>query len=205
MENKLQELTQKLYNEGVDKANKEAEEIIANAKKDAEKIQVQAQKKANTIIEDANKKAADTKKNVEAELSLAASQTIRTIKQKITDIISCKAISQQTKKAFDENTFVKELIKTVVNNWNPTKDEEIDLSVLLPEKLENEFEKYLEEKIGKELNAGLELSFSDAIKGGFKIGPADGSYKISFSEEDFENFFKIYLRPKTIEILYQGE
>ena len=43
------------------------------------------------------------------------------------------------------------------------------------------------------------------MKGGFKIGPADGSYKISFSEDDFENFFKSFLRPKTIEMLYPGE
>jgi len=205
MENKLQELTQKLYNEGVNKANKEAEEIIANAKNEAEKIQNQAQKKANIIIEDANKKASDTKKNVESELALAAKQTIRTIKQKITDIVSSKAISSQTKAAFNDNDFVKELIKTVVNNWNPTKGEAIDLSVLLPEKQENEFEKYFNGKVSEELNAGLELAFSDNIKGGFKIGPADGSYKISFSEEDFEIFFKMYLRPKTIEILYQGE
>ncbi|MEA3318092.1 MAG: V-type ATP synthase subunit E, partial [Bacteroidota bacterium] len=190
------------YNEGVDKANKEAEEIIANAKNEAEKIQNEAEKEAKGIIDNAEKKANDTKKNVESELALAAKQTLRTIKQKITDLISYKAVSPQTKNAFNENDFVKKLIETVVGNWNPVKGEGIDLSVLLPEKLEKDFEQYFKGKAGKELNAGLELSFSDSIKGGFKIGPADGSYKISFSEEDFENFFKIYLRPKTIEILY---
>ncbi|MDA3780518.1 MAG: hypothetical protein PF487_09930 [Bacteroidales bacterium] len=205
MENKLKELTQKLYNEGVDKANKEAEEIISNAKKESEKIQSEAEKEAKVIIENANKKAADTKKNVESELALAAKQTLRTIKQKTTSLISHNAVSSQTKSAFNDNDFVKKLIETVVKNWNPNKGEGIDLSVLLPEKLEKEFEKYFNEKVEKELNAGLELSFSEDIKGGFKIGPADGSYKISFSEEDFENFFKIYLRPKTINILYQGE
>ena len=205
MENKLQELTQKLYNEGVEKANTEAEKILADAKSEAEKLKQVAEKDAQKIIADAEQKSAEIKKNVDAELNLAAKQTIRIVKQKITDVIVSKVIDEPVKKAFDDVKFVKEIIETVVKNWNPQKNETIDLSVLLPADLEKEFAKFFTAKSGKELNAKLELSFSDTIKGGFKVGPADGSYKISFSEEDFENFFKSYLRPKTIEMLYPGE
>ena len=205
MENKLQELTQKLYNEGVEKANAEAEKIIAEAKSEAEKIKQEANQEAKNILANAEQKSADIKKNVDAEISLAAKQTIRSTKQKITDMIVSKVIDQPVKEAFDDQKFVKEIIETVVKNWNAQKNESIDLSLLLPADLEKEFSKYFSAKTGKELNANLELSFSDTIKGGFKIGPADGSYKISFSEQDFENFFKSYLRPKTIEMLYPGE
>ncbi|MCB2197439.1 MAG: V-type ATP synthase subunit E [Bacteroidetes bacterium] len=205
MENKLQELTQKLYNEGVEKANAEAEKILADAKSEAEKIKQEAEKEAKKIVDSAEQKSAEIKKNVDAELSLAAKQTVRTTKQKITDMIVSKVIEEPVKKSFDDEKFVKQIIETVVKNWNPQKNETIDLSVLLPDDLEKEFSKYFTAKSGKELNANLELSFSDSIKGGFKVGPADGSYKISFSEEDFENFFKSYLRPKTIEMLYPGE
>jgi V/A-type H+-transporting ATPase subunit E len=202
MENKLQELTQKLYNEGVEKANVEAEKIIAEAKSEAEKLKQNAEKNAQKIVADAEQKSAEIKKNVEAELTLATKQTVRTVKQQITDMIVSKVIDEPVKKAFDEVKFVKEIIETVVKNWDSKKGEAIDLSVLLPADLEKEFSKFFTAKSGKELNANLELSFSDTIKGGFKVGPADGSYKISFSEEDFENFFKSYLRPKTIEMLY---
>ncbi|MCD4834605.1 MAG: hypothetical protein K8R31_12465 [Bacteroidales bacterium] len=205
MENKLQELTQKLYNEGVEKANEEADKILAEAKSEADKLKQIAEKDAQKIIADAEQKSVEIKKNIDAELNLAAKQTIRTVKQKITDMIVSKVINEPVKKAFDDEKFVKEIIETVVKNWNPQKNETIDLSVLLPADLEKEFAKFFTAKSGKELNANLELSFSDTIKGGFKVGPADGSYKISFSEEDFENFFKSYLRPKTIEILYPGE
>ena len=205
MENKLQELTQKLYNEGVEKANAEADKIIAEAKSEAEKIKQDAEKEAKKIVADAEQKSAEIKKNVDAELNLAAKQSVREVKQKITDMIVSKVIDEPVKKAFDDEKFVKELIETAVKNWNPQKNETIDLSVLLPTDVEKEFSKFFKAKSGKELNANLELSFSDSIKGGFKIGPADGSYKISFSEEDFENFFKSYLRPKTVEMLYSGE
>ena len=205
MENKLQELTQKLYNEGVEKANVEAEKILADAKAEAEKLKQNAEKDAQKIITDAEQKSVEIKKNVDAELNLAAKQTVRAVKQQITDMIVSNVIDEPVKKSFDEVKFVKEIIETVVKNWDSKKGEAIDLSVLLPADLEKEFSKFFTAKSGKELNANLELSFSDSIKGGFKVGPADGSYKISFSEEDFENFFKSYLRPKTIEILYPGE
>ncbi len=205
MENKLQELTQKLYNEGVEKANVEAEKILNEAKSEAEKIKQNAEKEAEKIIAAAEQKSIEIKKNVDAELNLAAKQTVRTVKQQVTDMIVSKVIDEPVKKAFDEVKFVKEIIETVVKNWDPKKGEAIDLSVLLPADLEKEFSNFFTAKSGKELNANLELSFSDSIKGGFKVGPADGSYKISFSEEDFENFFKSYLRPKTIEMLYPAE
>ena len=205
MENKLQELTQKLYDEGVGKANLEAEKILAEAKSEAEKLKQNAEKDSQKIIANAEQKSAEIKKNVDAELTLAAKQTIRSVKQQISYVMVRKVIDEPVKKAFDDVKFVKEIIETVVKNWNPQKNEAIDLSVLLPADLEKEFAKFFTAKSGEELNTNLELSFSDSIKGGFKLGPADGSYKISFSEEDFENFFKSYLRPKTVEMLYAGE
>jgi V/A-type H+-transporting ATPase subunit E len=78
----------------------------------------------------------------------------------------------------------------------------MDLLLILPEKDRQELETYYKNQLASELNKGLELSFSDGVRSGFKIGPADGSYIISFSDTDFTNFFKDYLRPKTKEILF---
>ena len=205
MENKLQELTQKLYNEGVEKAREEADKIIAEATAQAAKIKQNAEKEASEILSSAQQKAADTKKTADAEIKLAANQVLRSVKQQITELIITNIIDKPVKQSFDDQKLVKEIIETVVKNWNPQKQENINLSVLLPEKLEKEFSSYFNEKLQKELKANLELTFSDSIKGGFKIGPADNSYKISFSDDDFQNFFKSYLRPKTIEMLYRGE
>ena len=40
MENKIQELTDKIYREGVEKGNEEAQRLIANAQEEAKKILV---------------------------------------------------------------------------------------------------------------------------------------------------------------------
>jgi V/A-type H+-transporting ATPase subunit E len=55
------------------------------------------------------------------------------------------------------------------------------------------------------MNKGLEFSFSPDVRTGFKIGPADGSYLISFTDDDFLNFLKAYLRPKTSHLLFGEE
>ena len=36
----------------------------------------------------------------------------------------------------------------------------------------------------------------------FTISPADGSYKVNFGKEEFETYFKEFLRPQMIEMLF---
>jgi len=73
---------------------------------------------------------------------------------------------------------------------------------LLPEKDEKELNTFFNTKAKKYLDGGLEIKKKKKIRTGFKIGPKDGSYLISFTDTDFENYFKNYLKPRTIKLLY---
>lgn len=206
MESKLQELTNKLYNEGVEKANEEAERIKSEAQKEADQIKNNARQQADQIIQKAKQESEDMKKNVRSEIDLAAKQTLREVQKQITGMITTSVIKKPVQNAMGDTEFVKTVIETIIKNWNPQSQEPVDIAVTVPEKMQKELKDYLENKAAKELNAGIEVDVSDRMKGGFSIGPADGSYKISFSEEDFENFFKGYLRPRTVEMLFkQGD
>ena len=57
MENKIQELTDKIYREGVEKGNEEAQRLIDEAQKKAQKLIADAQKEAEGIIANARKSA----------------------------------------------------------------------------------------------------------------------------------------------------
>ncbi|MCD4745117.1 MAG: hypothetical protein K8R58_02335 [Bacteroidales bacterium] len=203
MLNKLQELTEKIYSEGVSKANQESDQIIAKTKKDAEDIINNAKKEKKSIIDRAEKQAAEIKKNVESEVQLSARQAISAIKQQITNLVTTAIVEAPVKQAFNDTDFIKKIILTIIHNWNPQKPEAFDIALLLPQKDEKELNFFFENKAKKILNAGLEISFDQKIKKGFKIGPKDGSYIISFTDEDFENYFKNYLRPRTTQLLYQ--
>ncbi len=202
MENKLQELTTKIYAEGVDKANREAEEIIAKTRADVEKMHREAERKAASIIENAEKEAGELKKNVTSEVKLSARQAINTIKQQITELITARSTGEEIKEAFEDRDFIKRIIETAIKNWDPKSSQGIDVALLLPEKDQKELNDYFTRKQKALLKEGLELKFDETMESGFKIGPRDGSFQISFTEEDFENFFRNYLRPRTTELLY---
>jgi len=114
MQNKLQELTEKIYKEGVSKGNTEAEKIIGNAKSKSEKIIADAKKEAEKIIEDARKKSEEAKKNTESELKLASKQVVNALKQQMTDIINGKIVDVSVEKAFDDKEFIKKIIETTL-------------------------------------------------------------------------------------------
>lgn len=202
MENKLQELTEKIYSEGIEKANKEAEEIRQKAEKEAEEIEKKAKKEAGKIVEKAKQEAEEAKRKLDSELKLAATQALTALKQKITGLITSKVVDEPVEKALNDKAFLQKIIEIALKNWNPGKSGNLDVSLLLPEEDEEKLGNYFTSKENEYLKKGLEVRFDDRMKSGFMIGPKDGSFKISFTEENFKNFFKAYLRSATIELLY---
>jgi V/A-type H+-transporting ATPase subunit E len=199
--NKLQELTDKLYNEGLSKGQQEAEIILNQAKVEAERILSEATGKAKEIEIATKKQAAETKANAEAEIKLAGKQIIGEVKQTVENLILTKAIDPDIKHAFDDATFVSTLITTATERFNPHNSENVNLFMIVPEGQKNAITEYLAGKVSSVLSS-LEISEDSRMKQGFKIGSKDDGYYISFTDEDFENLFKTYLRPKVSELLF---
>jgi V/A-type H+-transporting ATPase subunit E len=202
MNDKLQELTRKIYEEGLEKGKKEAGEILSNAKHEADELLKNARKEAEKIIEQAKKESEELKKNVQSELNLSSKQAINALKQRLTDLVVTKSIRGTLDKAFDDNEFIQKIILAIVANWDKIDKSGGDITVVLPEKDKGKLDDFLKGKIAKQIQSGLTIDFEEGMKSGFKIGPADGSFRISFTESDFENFFKQYLRPRTKKLLY---
>lgn len=200
MQTKLQELTEKIYSEGVEKAKLEADAIIKAAQEKAKAIEHEALSKADSIVAEAESKAESLKLHIESELKMSIGQAVAALKQTIANTVCMKAIQPSVKELFGDKEFLKGLIGNLIKGF--AEKGAMDLLLILPEKDRQELETYYKNQLASELNKGLELSFSDGVRSGFKIGPADGSYIISFSDTDFTNFFKDYLRPKTKEILF---
>ena len=82
MENKLQELTDKLYKEGLSKGKEEGEAILAKANEKAAEIIEEAKKQAESILKKAHKDAEDYKTKVEGDVKMAAVQSIQATRKK---------------------------------------------------------------------------------------------------------------------------
>lgn len=200
MENKLQELTDRLYNEGLSKGKEEGEALLANARKEAADIVSEAEKKAADIIAKAEKEAADYKAKVTGDLRMAASQSLQATRKDIENLLVLKMTGAATEKALTDTELVKEIIKAVAEKFNA--EESMDLNLVLPESLKSALEPFVKNELSTVLGGNVNASFSKKISGGFTIGPKDGSYFISLTDETFKELIGEYLRPATRKLLF---
>jgi V/A-type H+-transporting ATPase subunit E len=197
---KLQELTQKLYNEGLSKGKEEGEALLAQARAQAAQIEKQAQEEAQAILEKARKEAEDYKVKMEGDVKMAATQALQATRENIEKLIVAKAVDTPVKEALSGEAFLKEIITAVAQRFSA--QESADLALVLPEKLQKNLEPFVKGELAKTVGKGVEASFSKKIGGGFKIGPKDGSYFISFTDDSFRELIGEYLRPATKKILF---
>ena len=200
MQTKLQELTERLYNEGLSKGKQEGEEILAKAKVQADDILAKAHAEANAILSAAKKEAEELKTKVQGDLKMAAGQSIAATKKDIETLIVTKITDAEVKNALTSADFVKEVILAVAKGFNT--EEPVDLEVVLPETLKKDLEGFVSNELAKTTKGGIEASFSKKIAGGFTIGPKDGGYFVSFTDETFNALISEYLRPATKKLLF---
>lgn len=196
MDTKIQELTDKLYKEGVEKGNEEAAKIIAGANAQKQKIVGDAQAEAERIMAAAEKQAAELKKNTEAELKLFATQSIEALKSEVVNLITGKITSSNVKAIVSDAAFMQKIILEMAKEW--AKKEAITIRTAEADALT----KYFTANAKSLLDAGVKIEKVNGKNASFTIIPADGSYKVTFGEDEFIAFFKEFLRPQLVEMLF---
>ena len=192
MENKLDILTQKLYNEGVDKARKEAGNIINQAKQEAEKIIADAKAKAAQMNADAETEVSNLKKKAESEMTLSARQAITALKQAITNLVAGGVAGDVAKIGFEEKAFIQELLMTIVKKWDVAGGN-LNMEILLSEGEKAKFESFVAAKYKDLLDKGLDV----------KVGNLEEGFVIQPKEKLFEAFFNQYMKGFTKKLLFK--
>ena len=192
MENKIQELTDKIYREGVEKGNEEAQRLIANAQDEAKKIIEDARKEAESIVAASRKSADELADNTKSELKLFSGQAVNALKSEIATMVTDKLITASVKDFAQDKDYLNAFIVALASKWSV--DEPIVISTADAESLKKYFAAHAK--------ALLDIEQVNGIKTLFTVSPADGSYKVNFGEEEFMNYFKAFLRPQLVEMLF---
>ena len=198
--NKLQELTDKLYNDGLSKGREEGERILEEARKQADEIVAKARKEAEGIVSEAHRQADDYSQKVNSDLKMAAAKSFQATKSDIENLIIGKFAGEEVKSALSSADFVKAFLQAVAEKFS--SEENSDLSVVLPASLQDELEPFVKGQLADVLGKGVSASFSKKISGGFTIGPKDGGYFISMTDDTFNELITEYLRPVTKKLLF---
>ena len=110
MENKIQELTDKIFREGVEKGNVEAQKLIANAQGEAQKILEEAQKQAEGVLSDARKSADEMVTNAKSELKLFAGQAVNALKSEVATLLTNKIVDADVKNFTSNKDYLNSFI-----------------------------------------------------------------------------------------------
>lgn len=197
MENKLQQLTEKLYNEGLSKGKQEGDAILEQANAKAKSIVDQANMQASAILEKAKNDALQLAATTKSEIQLSANQMVSELKQQVCNVLTASVFEPQIKDAYKDGSFVKQLIVKAVESFDLDSSDGVKL--IVPEG----FEGVVSDAVGEKLNGGVEIVTSAKVKVPFRIAPKDGTYLVSFTDEDFDALFKSYIRPIVAELLYK--
>ena len=197
---KLQELTQKLYEEGLAKGKQDGEALLQKAQSEAEGIVKQAQEEAEAILAKARKDAEDFKVKVEGDVKMAAQQAVQATRTDIENLVVSKVVDGTVDKALANEDYIKGIITAVAQKFSA--EEPADLALVLPESLKAALEPFVKNELGKLLGKGVDATFSKKVAGGFKIGPKDGGYFVSLTDDTFKDLIGSYLRPATKKLLF---
>ena len=159
-----------------------------------------AQEEAEAILAKARKEAEDFKVKVEGDVKMAAQQSVQATRTDIENLVVSKVVDGTVDKALSSEEYLKGIITAVAQRFSA--DEPADLALILPENLKAKLEPFVTGELGKLLGKGVEASFSKKVAGGFKIGPKDGGYFVSLTDETFKDLIGSYLRPATKKLLF---
>jgi V/A-type H+-transporting ATPase subunit E len=202
MQDKLQELTDRLYNEGLSKGKQEGEELLRKAHEEADAIVSDAKAEAERIIAQANKEAEELKTKVAADVKMAATQSIAVTKQEIEQMVVTQTAQQGVKANMGNTEFVKDLIMSVIRAFNPQNASPVGLDLILPEAMKAQVEPFVQNEIAQQFKGEVKVDYSKKMNGGFKVAPREGGYMLQFTDEEFTQLIANYLRPATKKILF---
>lgn len=196
MDTRLQELTDKLYAEGVEKGNEQAAAIVNEAEQKAAQIIEQARAEASRIVDEANRKAQELDKNTRSELRLFANQSVSALKTEITNLLNNRLASDSVKAATADKAFMQKLIADLVAQL--AKDGSVVVEAKDAELLKQQLASQAKDLLAKK----IEIKEVKGIKTDFVITPQQGGYKLEFGDDQLVEYFKEYLRPQLIELLF---
>ena len=204
MTSKIQELTEKIYKEGVDKAQNQADVLLKEAEEKAAGLINDAQQKADNIILEAERKSQEIFRGIKEELQSISSQVLATTKEKITESIVTDASQKISNNLIEDRDFLKSLVLELVQKWNMENGPIDDLSLILSEEQLGRLDEIFKTGALQIMKSKKQILFDPSIKNGFQIISNTEGFKVSFTEEDLENFFKIFMKPRIQEYLFSA-
>lgn len=199
MDQQLEALTQKLYDEGIQKAEAQAREILEAARQEAKHIRDLAEREALDIRENARTEADDLTRRSQAELRLASQQTLSTVRHALETFLQKEALADPVRASLQNPDTIASLIRLVVERM--TRSDSGEPTILLSPGDDNLMRGQLMAALQHVLRKEPLIQPYPGIRAGFRIQEQQGGYQLSFTDEDFIAFLMPYLSQEVQQII----
>ena len=195
MENKVQEITDKIYREGVEKGQAEAQKIVEAAEANQAEMLKKAQQEAEKIVADAKKSAEELSRHTKSELQMYAGRAVEALKSEVANMVTTSIVDVALNAAVN-NEWLQKLMLSLATDWVTKED------VVIQTADANALTQYFAKHANDLLNKGVQIEQVNGKAARFTIMPADKGFKLQFGEAEFAEYFKEFLRPQLVELLF---
>lgn len=201
METQLQDIIEKIHDEGVKGAEQRAREIIEHAEKQAMQKVEQARSEAESIVKSAEQEAQKQRAAGEAALKQASRDLLLSVKTQLTTLF--ETVQREAAGQALSADRMSSILADMVSNWSSGSAD--SLEVLVAEKDRDELEKGLRAALNAKLADGVEIRPVRGIAAGFRIGSKDGAAFYDFTDESLAEVLSAYLNPRLADIMKSAE
>lgn len=202
MEMQLQELIEKIKQDGVKTAEAEAEAILKSANEKAEKIIADAKVEAEKLVLNAKQQNERTVKSGEDAIRQAGRNLLISFRESVTKELEA-ILNNGVLEAYSPKNLTDLIIK-VVEAWSKNT-EASDISIILNSNDLKEVEGTLLSALKEKMLQGVTLKANDNFDGGFRIAVNQGQAYYDFSAEAVVEMLSAYLSPKVSALLKEAE
>lgn len=186
MDTKLQELTDKIYREGIEKANEEKIKMLDEAREYASRIREEAEQERSRILDEARKEADSLKERTAAEIRMVTGNALAALKKDIRDMLHYAAVEQPVGDTLSNENNLKEIILQALS---AAKDDG-SAKVMLPDSMSEKARNAVVDGIRAVLEKEPEIESSSGLFNGFAIRKGEAGYYISFTDADFASLLE---------------
>ena len=108
-----------------------------------------------------------------------------------------------TNELLDDPKFVHAFFMSLAKNWGHETTSADELVVHLSKEQMSALQSYFKSKVFESLKAQPQINISSESRKGFQITSHKSGFKLSFTEHDFEAYFRSFLKPKIQEYLFE--
>ena len=198
MGRQVQDLINKIKEEGFETAQQKAQEVESKAQTKADAIIKDAEQKAAVIVEKAKADAGKLQESAKAAVTQASRDMLLDLRKKIQETLN-KIILKETTQALTIEQMA-DVLKTVIQNFMD-QSAGSKVEVELNQKDLDAVSGSVMAKLKEDVKKNIEIRPSEDIGAGFTVSFDSGKSSFEFTDVSLAEYLSMYLNPQVAELL----